>query len=147
MPSKNRKKNNVKPKVEKPKTSLADEILNGTPPVEEGNGADFPYREYKMTPVMEDSPSGQGIVEPIQEVAKKAEPEVAQIPVIKANPYDDQNGVRFYDRSLAGRTAHGSVGHDLIFDVLFDENGLSEFVTDEKVIDKLLRCGFKVFKA
>jgi len=138
MPSKNRKKTNVKPKVEKPKTSLADEILNGTPQVEEVKEPELIEPE---APIADKEPEN---FEQPQETEK--EPEVAEIPVVKAKSFDE-NGVRFYDRILAGRTAHGSVGHDLIFDVPFDKNGLSEFVTDEKVIDKLLRCGYKVFKA
>ena len=146
MPKRTAKKR-VSKKIEpKAATSLADEILNGAPQVEEVKETDSAYHDYKMTPVMEDSPVESEVVEPAPEVAEKSEPDVAEIPVVKAKSFDE-NGVRFYDKSLAGRTAQGSVGHDLIFKVAFDDKGLSEFVTDEKVIDKLLKCGYKVFKA
>jgi len=127
--AKKRVSKKIEPKAATP--SLADEILNGTPQVE----------EVKEPELIEPE-----VVEPVPEVAEKPEPDVAEIPVVKAKSFDE-NGVRFYDKSLAGRTAQGSVGHDLIFKVAFDDKGLSEFVTDEKVIDKLLKCGYKVFKA
>jgi len=111
-------------KVEKPGVSLVDEILNSTSP------------ETKI----------KDNVEPIPEVLTEAPP-VTAIPVVDPEPYPDQQGVRFYNNSLAGKSGQGSVGHDLLFKVKFDEHGISEFVTDQRVIDKLLKVGWKIFKA
>ena len=101
--------------------SLADEILNGSD---------------EQIPVIE-------TIQP--EVA----PEAVPIPVVKTEPYQDkkQTGVRFFDPQLAGKTPHGSVGHDLLWSAKFDEKGISEVVTEPKVIEKLLRMNWKVYKA
>lgn len=129
MPAKKTAKKKVAPKIAK-ETSLADEILNGTPVV--------------------DTPAAiePEVVEPVQEVIAD-EPEVAKIPVIDPKPYQPikTEGTRFYMRELAGLTPHGSVGHDLLWSVKFDEHGMSEFVTEPKVIEKLRKMGWKEFKA
>ena len=123
MPRKKVQKPKVE-KVEKPGVSLVDEILNST------------SSETKI----EDN------VEPIPEVPIEAPP-VTAIPVVDPEPYPDQQGVRFYDKGMANKVGQGSVGHDLLFKVKFDEHGISEFVTDPKVIEKLLRVGWQIFKA
>ena len=71
---------------------------------------------------------------------------MAQIPVVEAKPYEEK-GVRFFMKEMANIAPHGTVGHDLQWRVKFDEHGISEFVTNKEVIEKLLRMGWKVFKA
>lgn len=114
------------------KQSLADEILNSNDSTEFLDILD-------ATPdILDEMLTEEAIPEP---------PEVAAIPVLTPKPYQER-GVRFYNKELAGLTPHGSVGHDLLWSVKFDEHGMSEFVNDEKVIDKLVnKMGWKVFKA
>ena len=135
MPVKKTVKKKGAPKIEKPETSLADEILNSNDSTEFLDILD-------ATPDILD--------EMIAEEATHEPPEVAKIPVIDPKPYQPikTEGVRFYMKEFANTTPHGSVGHDLIWSVKFDEHGMSEFVTEPKVIEKLRdKAGWKVFKA
>lgn len=74
-----------------------------------------------------------------KEEVKKAEEKMTPIPLIKNNVSQKDNGKRLYNPSAANKTVQGSVGHDLLFKVKFDENGVSEVVDEDKVVEKLLR--------
>jgi len=115
--------NDSKPKIKRP---VKKNKINRSKPVENKKTAD---------PQVAESKEKQEEVKKPEEKAK----EVTPIPLIKNDVSQKDGGKRLYNPSAANKTVQGSVGHDLLFKVKFDENGVSEVVHENKVVEKLLK--------